>query len=450
MRETILICDDEELVRWSLVEHFRHAGFEVFEAADGASCLAQAEECRPTVALLDLKLPDMDGLTVLRRLRERGDNLPVVMLTAVGSVEPVQEATRLGALNYLTKPFELPEVETAIHDALRTHRARTQVAEVQSTEGYAGMIGAAPAMAKLFDTMRQLEDVDPPSVVITGESGTGKDLIAQAIHRKGPRADAPFVEVDCTAIPDALLESTLFGHERGAFTDAKERKKGLFETAGRGIVFLDELGELPLPLQAKLLRALENHTFRRVGGNQNIQFEATVIAATNRNLKSQVDDGQFRKDLYYRLAVVELHVPPLAARRDDIPLLVDHFLQGRSDTRARIVDGFTEEAMAQLMAYAWPGNVRELRNVVERATLLATSRILSADDLPNAIRFAQRGMQDDCPYELPPDGVSLESVERGLVFQAYTRCEGNQSRAAELLGISRYALRSRIKKYGIE
>ncbi len=451
MRETILVCDDEELVRWSLSEHFRRAGYKVIEAADGESFLQRVEQDHPNVALLDLRLPDIDGMTALRTLRERGDNLPVIMLTAVGSIEPVVEATRLGAASYLTKPFELGDVETAVKEALATHHNRTHVAEPAEPQGYDALIGSAPSMEAVFSTLRLLEHVDTPSVVITGESGTGKDLVAQAIHRRGSRGAEPFVEVDCTAIPENLMESTLFGHERGAFTDAKTQKRGLFEDAGRGVVFLDELGEMPLTMQAKLLRALENRTFKRVGGNQNIQFEAAVIAATNRDLRQQVEAGKFRKDLYYRLAVVEMHVPALASRREDIPLLVDHFVQRRNREHSTPIQGFTKEAMNLLQNYSWPGNVRELRNVVERVTLFAEGSVIVAEELPNAIRFAASFVaMQGCPFILPEAGVELERVERGLVLQALERTNGNQTQAAKLLGLSRYALRSRLKKYDVK
>lgn len=450
MQKTVLICDDEELVRWSLAEYLRGEGFGVVEAGDGEAFLERVEEASPSVAILDLMLPGIDGMTALRTLRERGHDLPVIMLTAVGSVDPVVEATRLGASSYLTKPFELADVRRAVDDALAQHKARTSIATGGTeADAYAGIVGRSTGMVQIFDTLRQLEDVDTPSVLITGESGTGKDLIARAIHSRGIRSQYPFVEVDCTAIPETLMESTLFGHERGAFTDAKAMRRGLFEEAGRGIVFLDELGELPLTLQAKLLRALENRTFKRVGGNANLRLDAAVIAATNQDLKREVEEGRFRKDLFYRLAVVELHVPPLRSRRDDIPLLVSRFVEANNASLGKSIDGFTEEAMSLLQSYAWPGNVRELRNVVERLMLFSKSAAIGADDLPPTIRFASDPSVEGCPFVLPDEGINLESVERGLVVQSLDRTHGNQTAAAKLLGISRYALRNRMKKYGL-
>jgi two-component system NtrC family response regulator len=323
------------------------------------------------------------------------------------------------------------------------------VARSADGESYAGITGSSPGMLQIFETLRRLEDVDTPSVLITGESGTGKDLIASAIHSRGMRANAPFVEVDCTAIPETLMESTLFGHERGAFTDAKATRRGLFEEAGAGIVFLDELGELPQTLQAKLLRALENRTFKRVGGNTNLRLDAAVIAATNRDLKKEVAEGRFRKDLFYRIGVVELHIPPLRARREDIPLLVQRFVAANNTALGKSVDGFTEEAMSLLQNYAWPGNVRELRNVIERLMLFTKQSIIGAEDLPPTIRFASDPGVEGCPFILPEDGLDLEAVERGMVVQAIDRTGGNQTSAARLLGISRYALRNRMKKFGL-
>jgi len=448
MTTKVLICDDEELVRWSIGEYLRSSGFAVVEAGDGEAFLKCVEDEAPSVAILDLMMPGVDGMTALRTLRERGSDLPVVMLTAVGSVEPVVEATRLGAASYLTKPFELADVRRAVDEAIAAQRARTSVARAD-VDGYAGIIGRAASMQRVFATLRQLEAVDTPSVLLTGESGTGKDLIAQAIHTRGSRAPHPFVEVDCTAIPETLMESTLFGHERGAFTDAKATKRGLFEEAGRGVVFLDEIGELALSLQAKLLRALENRTYKRVGGNQNLRLDAAIVAATNRDLRAEVERGRFRKDLYYRLAVVELHIPALRQRSDDIPLLVQHFVELNNRSLGKSIEGVTEEAVALLVSYGWPGNVRELRNVVERMMLFASEPILGAERLPPAIRFASSRGSDGCPFVLPEGGIDIEAVERGFVIQALDRTNDNQTAAAKLLGISRYALRNRMKKFDL-
>jgi two-component system, NtrC family, response regulator AtoC len=447
----ILVCDDEELVRWSLKEHLQSVGYDVVEAADGDAFLLEVERTAPTLAILDLMMPGIDGMSALRRLRERGSDLPVIMLTAVGSAAPIVEATRLGASNYITKPFELDAVTAAVRSAIAAHHAQTHVTGLEDAAlpSYAGIVGGSKPMQQVFATLKSLETVDTMSVLISGESGTGKDLVARAIHERGPRRTAPFVEVDCTAIPENLMESTLFGHERGAFTDAKATRRGLFEEAAGGIVFLDEIGELPLGLQSKLLRALENRTFKRVGGNANIRLDAAIVAATNRRLLAEVDAGRFRQDLYYRLAIVELNVPPLRQRRDDVRLLTQHFVRIRAAELGRRIDGLTDEAMDLLCNYAWPGNVRELRNTIERLLIFHEGPIIDADALPPSIRYATSSVDDDCPFLLPEDGVNLDAVERGLVLQAVDRTGGNQTAAAKLLGLSRYALRTRMKKYGL-
>jgi two-component system NtrC family response regulator len=448
---TILVCDDEELIRWSLVEHLRGEGFQVVEAANGREGLTRIRESHPAVALLDLRMPEMDGLTVLRTLREEGNDVPVIVLTALGTIEPAIEATRLGASAYMTKPFHLDKVSDTVRRVLDTGISKRAVASGggRESQAYNGIIGAARTMLTLFETLERLERIDAPTVLITGESGTGKDLIARAIHARGPRKLRPIVEVDCAAIPETLVESTLFGHERGAFTDAKNQKAGLFETAAGGVVFLDEVGELPLTMQAKLLRALENRKFKRVGGNVDLKFDAGILAATNRNLLAEVAAGRFREDLYYRLAVVQLEVPALRARREDIPLLADHFLSNYADLHAHEPPRLSEEALTKLMDYAWPGNIRELRNVMERLSIFSSGAVVRPDSLPANIRYARPTHVERSTFVLPDEGVNLVQLERSLVQQALDRTSGNQSAAARLLGLSRYALRNRMKKFGI-
>jgi DNA-binding NtrC family response regulator len=298
----------------------------------------------------------------------------------------------------------------------------------------------------------RLEAVDAPTVLVTGESGTGKDVIARSIHARGPRKDQVFVEVDCASLPEHLIESELFGHERGAFTDARQMKRGLLEIAHRGVVFMDEIGELTLATQAKLLRAIETRTFRRVGGVAKLSTDVAFIAATNRDLRAEVAKGAFREDLFFRLNVIPLHLPPLRERRDDIPILVDHFVERFRRTFGRDVRGVSGEAMSLMQAYPWPGNVRELRNVIERIVLLGPDTIINVADLPSEVRFARPGggtTSAGCPFALPEEGVDLEAVERGLLAQALERTNGNQSAAARLLGISRYALRYRMEKFDL-
>jgi two-component system response regulator AtoC len=302
----------------------------------------------------------------------------------------------------------------------------------------------------MYETLDRLAQVDAPTVLLLGESGTGKDVVAGLIHQRGPRRNGPMLDINCAALPEALIESELFGHEKGAFTDARAQKQGLFEAAAGGVVFLDELGEMPLPTQAKLLRALETRTFRRVGGVTSIPMDVALVAATNRNLLEEVKERRFREDLYFRLNVVPITLPSLRERREDIPLLASFFLERCNNTFHRKIRGFTAQAMDQLAAWRWPGNVRELRNLVERLVLLADGDVLHAEQLPPEIRWAGAApASSSCPFTLPEEGINLDEVEQGLLHQALDRTQGNQSAAARLLGISRYALRYRMEKMGL-
>lgn len=448
----ILVCDDDELIRWSISEFLRNRGYSTLEATNGDEALSVVQSEAVSLVLMDLKMPVKDGMAVLRELRAAENDVPVVVLTAYGGVSSAIEATRLGANDYLTKPCDLEVVLETVEKTLEAHRLRSEVQGIDGAdEGrYHSLIGRAPAMTRVFDRLQRLETIDAPTVMVMGESGTGKDLVARSIHARGPRRDAPFMEVDCTAIPETLFESTLFGHERGAFTDAKSQHRGLFESARGGVVFLDEIGEMSLQMQAKLLRALENRRFKRVGGTQDIHLDAAIIVATNRDLRHEVEAGRFREDLYYRLAVVMINVPPLRERPEDISLLVNHFLRHFGSTFGREINGVSEEAMDLLRSYRWPGNVRELRNVTERTTIFLEHDVVTASDLPAEVRL-NRGTSStpDCPFVLPDVGIDLESTERGLIAQALERTSGNQSAAARLLGLSRYALRYRMEKHGI-
>ena len=452
----VLVCDDEELIRWSLVEHLRGEGYEVQEAADGEACIEAIGRSLPDAILLDLNMPRMDGLTALRKMRELDIRAPVLVITAHGAVDSAIEATRLGATAYISKPFDLREVSLQLMRALEQHRLAQEVRRLRSREreGYGQLIGHAPAMERVFDILRRLEDVDAPTVLISGESGTGKDLVAQAIHAKGPRHDGPFMEIDTASLPDQLIQSELFGHEKGSFTDARQMKRGMFEVARGGTIFLDEIGEMSMGTQAKLLRALENRRFKRVGGLTNIPLQAAVIAATNRNLKDEIEAGTFREDLFFRLNVISIPVPRLSERTSDIPVLVDHFLERFNKQLGRRMTGISEEALLALQRYDWPGNVRELKNVIERIVILEPGDdVIRGEHLPLEIRAARGSagttLTSRAPFVLPPDGVDLEEVDRSLLLQALERTEGNQSAASRLLGISRYALRYRMEKYGL-
>jgi len=451
--QRILVCDDEELIRWSLKEHLTSEGYDVDTAEDGEQCVEAVGRDLPDAVIMDLKMPKMDGLSALRRLRELEYEVPVIVITAHGAVDSAIEATRLGAAAYLAKPFDLREVSLQLGKVLEASRLAREVHYLRDKQrrGYDRIVGDSPAMQRVFDTLLRLETVDAPTVLLTGESGTGKDLVAQAIHARGPRRDKPYMEIDCAALPEQLIESELFGHEKGSFTDARQLKRGLFEVARGGVIFLDEIGEMTLATQAKLLRALENRRFKRVGGVTDLPLDAAVIAATNRNLRDEVKAGKFREDLFFRLNVIPIEIPPLRSRPGDIALLIDHLLERLNRDMGRNVTGIAQDALSCLQAYSWPGNVRELRNVIERIVILnADTDVIRLELLPPELRLgARKGAPKGCPFELPDDGVDLEAVEAGLIAQALERSSGNQSAAARLLGISRYALRYRMEKYSL-
>ena len=449
----ILVVDDEDLIRWSLVEHLSSLGHHATDADCAEAALEAVAGNPPDLIMLDLKMPGMGGLELLRTLREREVGCPVLVLTADSTVDSAVEATRLGAKGYLTKPFDLEDVTAAVDKVLEHERRAQEVVYAAQGDrpGYGDFIGASPILEPVFATLARLERVDAPTVLVLGESGTGKDVIANMIHSRGPRRRGPFMEVDCAALPPNLIESELFGHEKGAFTDAREMKRGLFEVARGGVVFLDELGELPLETQAKLLRALENRTYRRVGGVKTLDLDAALIAATNRDLAGEVAAGRFREDLYFRLNVVPIRLPSLRERRDDVPALIAHFIDRCNQRFGRTIEGVSGDAMELLKRWTWPGNVRELRNVVERIAILSPEDVIRTEHLPAEIRFARtpsRGVAG-CPFVLPEEGIDLEAVEHGLLVQALERTGGNQSASARLLGISRYALRYRMEKYDL-
>jgi DNA-binding NtrC family response regulator len=453
----ILCCDDEELVRWSVQAHLKKAGHEVDVASDGVACLEAVDNGAYDALVLDLKMPRMDGLSVLRRLRETHPQLPVVVITAHGAIDSAIEATRLGARAYLSKPFDLRELQLQLEKAVEVQEMAQNFERLRDRElrRYEKLVGVSPAMGRIFDTLGLLEKIEAPTVLITGESGTGKDLIAQAIHSRGPRRTKPYVEVDCAALPETLIESELFGHEKGSFTDAHAQKRGLFEVAKGGVVFLDEIGEMNLLTQAKLLRALENRRFRRVGGTVDLPLDAAVVAATNRDLQKEVKAGRFREDLYFRLHVVPIEISPLRQRKEDIAPLVAHMLERTARDLGRPVPQLTNDAFAILERYPWPGNAREVRNVIERLLILRTGNAaIRADELPLEVRMGASGgdapgTSPGCPFVLPEGGVDLEAVERGLLEQALVRAHNNQTQAARLLGITRYALRYRLEKHGL-
>ncbi len=450
---TILIVDDEELIRWSLAEELKSAGYETVTAGSVQEARAAGEGIDPDLCIFDIRLPDGSGVDLLREFRARDAELPIVMITGHGNIALAIEVTRLGATEYIPKPFDLREMLLVVERAIRNARQGRELKMLRARaarRGYQEIIGGSQAMLRVFDLLARLEDADAPTVLILGESGTGKDLVARAIHARSMRADEPFLEIDCTGLSDQLLQSELFGHERGAFTDAKARKPGLFEVAGRGTIFLDEVGELSLVTQSKLLRALENRRFKRVGGTVDLELRARVVAATNKDLAEEVETGAFRKDLFYRLNVIPVYVPPLRERGGDIPLLVQHFVDKLARDLGRPIAGIEPEALARLDAYEWPGNIRELRNVIERAVILCRTDRIQVGDLPRELGRGRMGAPaPQGQFTLPEGGLDLAALERDLVMQALQRCDGNQSKAARLLGIGRYALRYRMEKMGL-
>lgn len=469
MTARILICDDDVLHRQMIEVQLLEHGHSCVHAGDGLEALGLIEEEDVDLILLDLQMPHVDGLTALRLLRDRGDDRPVLVMTSFGSKETALEATRLGAFAYLTKPLSFDELFLHLNKAVSEQRMRDELDAYRARNqgSYGTLVGRSAAMRGLFDLLKRLSRIPEFTVLIQGESGVGKDLVARAIHSEGERSEHPFLEVDCASLPENLIESELFGHEKGAFTDAKTTRRGLFEVAGTGTIFLDEIGELPLGMQAKLLRALENRTFRRVGGSQVHSFSASVLAATNRDLKKEVAAGRFREDLFFRLNVIPLHVPPLRERAEDVEVLADHFLQRAMRKTGRRVGGFTPEAMRLLDQYRWPGNVRELKNVVERLVVLVPDDMaIQPSHLPPEVRFASddddtglhaiaqlappAGAKGGYQFVLPESGIDLEAVERDFVVQAMRQAGGRRSQAATLLGMSRHTLRYRLQKYKLE
>ena len=448
----VLVVDDEQLVRWALAERLRDAGHEVVEAATGAAALEQAEQGADLV-LLDYRLPDVDGVTILKKLRELDPDTPVMMLTAHTHVDTVVEAVKAGAFDYATKPFDLEEVILRVSRALEATRLRRELRTLRAvlSRPYSldSIIGESDVMQRIKTLVRKIASSPASTVLATGESGTGKDLVAKVIHYLSSRADRPFLNITCSALPEPLLESELFGHEKGAFTDARQQKRGLLEQADEGTVFLDEIGEMAPALQAKLLRVLEEKAFRRVGGTGDIRVDVRVIAATNRDLETLVREGRFREDLYYRLNVLRIEMPPLRVRGADVALLARHFVRTFSGEFNRPATAIDDAALTRLMSYDWPGNARELRNVIERAVLLGEGNTLGSADFDGLHRGRVTNTGDG-GFTLPPGGVKLDDVERSLVVQALERADGVQTRAAALLGLHRDQIRYRIEKFGLK
>ena len=453
MLKRILIVDDEESMRHMLSIMLKKEGFEVEVAANGQLALEALSRSGFDAVLCDIRMPEMDGVGFLKSLGQRVHELTVIMMSAFGTIDTAIEAMKLGAYDYISKPFKSDEILLTLRKAEERERLRREnarlLSEVQQTYSYDSIVGKSAPMQEVFKTLQKVAGYKS-TVLLMGESGTGKELLARAVHYNSPRKDKPFVAVNCGAIPENLLESELFGHVKGAFTDASRTKKGLFEEAHEGTLFLDEIGELPLPLQVKLLRVLQEEEIRRVGDVKAIKVDVRIIAATVKDLEKEVKAGRFREDLFYRLNVLPIHVAPLRARKEDIPALVDHFIKKHNARLEMRVSGITPEALELLVEYDWPGNVRELENTIERAIVLTDTSHIQVANLPPAIRdFRSRNR-----LELLKDEYSIKKtsriLEEELIRKALAKTRGNRTHAAKLLEISHRALLYKIAEYGIE
>jgi two-component system, NtrC family, response regulator AtoC len=465
----ILVADDEPNLRRVLGAILARDGHTIVQAADGAEALALAAR-GVDVVITDLRMPGIDGMEVLRRLVVEHPDVPVIMITAHGSVDSAVEAVKLGAFDYVEKPFEQEHIRQIVAKAVRQSEAqrrapRTLGREDVSQHGRFGIVGESPSMRQIFQVIAKVADT-PSTVLITGESGTGKELVAKALHEHSSRRGAPFIKINCAAIPKTLMESELFGYEKGAFTGAVGSKPGRFELADKGTLFLDEIGEIPVEMQVKLLRALQESEFERVGGIKTIKVDVRLITATNRDLEREIRAGNFREDLYYRLAVVPLHIPPLRERREDIPLLAEHIIRKFNERLKKHVVGLAPEALDRLASYGWPGNIRELENVLERTLLFCDSLEIDASDLPPEIggvaipaASSSVSVSPVTPVgERAPTGpqslkeivrAETERVERELIVRALEETGGNVTQAARLLKISRKSLQMKMKEFGL-
>ena len=449
----ILVVDDEHLIRWSLEQSLKRQGYEVSTAASGEDALRVLRDDPPDLMLLDVQLPGINGLDVLEKVKEIAEEVIVIMITALGVLETAVKAMRMGAYDYINKPFNLDELAIVIKKALETGELRREVQQLRSEQtrkyGVANLIGSSRHMVNVLAMVQKIARSDASTVLIQGESGTGKELIAKAIHYESARADKPFMAINCAAVPETLLESELMGHEKGAFTDAKVQKKGLFELADGGTVFLDEIGDMEPGMQAKLLRVLEERAFRRVGGTKDIHVDVRIVSATNKDLLKAMEERTFRNDLYYRIQVIPVFLPPLRERKEDILALARHFIEHFNREFGKQVKGISPMAEKFLSDYHWPGNIRELKNVIERAIILENDEILMLDHLPHEM-VAKTGSGGSGPMNLtiPPEGIDIEDVERELIRQSLEISEGNQSKAAKKLNLGIDAFRYRMKKFG--
>jgi DNA-binding NtrC family response regulator len=448
MKFNILIVDDEKNIREGLGQALEMDGYAIFLAADGKEAMNTFTEEEIDLVITDLKMPNISGGELLRRIAADQPTVPVIILTGHGTIETAVDAMRDGAYDFLTKPVNLDHLSLLVKRALAnrsmTLQYRAMQSELEKKRGFANIIGTSPQLRRVFDMVEQVA-ASRAAILITGESGTGKELIADAIHNLSNRKDKAFIKVHCAALAESLLESELFGHEKGAFTGALSRKRGRFELAHLGTIFLDEIGEINPGVQVKILRVLQEKRFERVGGEETLDVDVRVIAATNRDLKKEITEGRFREDLFYRLNVVNIHLPPLRERKEDIPLLAAAFLKEFAEENNKHIEGIDPKAISALYAYSWPGNIRELRNCVESAVVLCKTQGITTDDLPPSVRGSDEGNAVRIVL-----GTSMAEAEKAIILGTLGHMRGNKSRTAETLGIGRKTLHRKLKEYGLE
>lgn len=459
MKEKVLVVDDEKLIRWSLRENLGKSGYEVVEAEKGNDAIKAFSESLPDIVLLDVNLPDMSGIDVLRAIKGIDKDVPVIIITAFGNIQTAVDAMKFGAHDFIEKPFEIEKLNIVMDKALENAFLRREVSRYKAMSGDYGfdhIVGTSPKMQELKKVIKKIAQSNTTTVLFEGETGTGKDFIARVIHNQSGRAHKSFVDVNCAALPENLIESELFGYERGAFTGASASKKGLFELSSGGTIYLDEIGDMNYDLQAKLLKVIDSKTFRRLGGTTEIMTDVRIIAATNRDLKAKIKAGTFREDLYWRLKVIPLTMPPLRERGEDILVMSQKFIERFALEFKKQVKGLSPESKKLFMSYRWPGNVRELKNVIERAMILENEEYITPDHLPSEIvqagdvKVSQPQPAEELGISIPEGGVDIENIEKELLKKALMMAKGNQSKAARLLNLGRDAFRYRIQKFGLD
>jgi two-component system response regulator HydG len=450
IKKTLLLVDDDNAHRTMLKAHLGTEGYEIIEADDGDVAVHLAKEREIDLVLLDLKMQRMDGLEALAEIHKHKPDLPVIIITAFSSVENAVDAMKQGAFDYVTKPVDSDALSLTVKRALDFKNLEQENLVLKQRLGekfdLGNLIGTSQPMQELAETLALVAPSDA-TVLITGESGTGKELVAGAVHHNSQRKDAPFIKVNCAALHENLLESELFGHEKGAFTGAAEQRKGRFELADHGTLFLDEIGDMSLTTQAKILRVLQEGEFERLGGSATIKVDVRLLAATHKNLEQMVNEGSFRQDLFFRLSVVPLHLPPLRERPMDIPALAEHFLNRYCEKNRKDIRSFASEAMEALLAYQWPGNIRELENAIERAVILCLEEKIALQHLPLQVRQSYTD-NTERPFAVRP-GLTLKDMEKELILSTLRQTENNRTRAAEILGITRQTLQNKLKEYGL-